>query len=333
MRVNASKFAITRRAFAATALAPLVSTPLAAQPRSSVRRIGWLTRLQPEILAIFQPAFHEGLAELGLRVGQDLEVEYRFANDDISQVPTLAADLVRSGIVALIAQTTTLPIVRRLNLPVPIIYLVSADPVSAGLADSLTRPRGNMTGLTLMAAELNSKRIELLHKAVPTLRRVALMGDPDHPGEHLERAATESAGQRLGVSILYRPTRTHTELAGALTAIRTDTPQGISLLADGFSLQHRAHIFAAAGELGLPVVSGWRTFAESGALLTYGPKLAAVSRRLAYYVDRILKGARPADLPIERPSEFELILNARTAQRLNIEFPAELLAQAAEVIE
>jgi putative ABC transport system substrate-binding protein len=190
-----------------------------------------------------------------------------------------------------------------------------------------------MTGLTLMAAELNGKRLELLAELIPDLRRVAIMGNPQHPGVHLERAANEQTAERLGLAVTYLPTRTQDDLAAAFAAIDADRPQAISLLPDAFTIQNRQPIIAFATSRRIPVISGWGIFAQSGALCTYGPRLLESFRRLAYFVDRILKGAKPAELPIEQPTQFELVLNLRTARALDLTIPASIVARADELIE
>jgi ABC-type uncharacterized transport system substrate-binding protein len=216
---------------------------------------------------------------------------------------------------------------------VPVVYVFSGDPVSAGFADSLARPRGNMTGLTFMAAEFNGKRLELLREIIPELRRVAIVANPQHPGEQLERAYSESAARQLGLTIEYFPTRTHDELSRALATMTAHPPQAISLFADGFAIQNRQNIIDFAMKHRVPVISGWPVFARSGALCTYGPRLSESYRRLAYYVDRILKGAKPADLPIEQPTKFELVINMKTAKALGLTIPQSVLVRADEVIQ
>ena len=301
--------------------------------RRGLSRIGWITAQQPASLAAFLNAFRAGLAELGYAEGQNIAIDDRYGEDDIGRVAQLAAELASFPVDVLVAQGVAVTIVSKLELPVPVIYVFSGDPVSAGFAESLTRPRANMTGLTFMAAQMNAKRLELLQSIIPDLRRVALIGNPGHPGEHLERAITEETGRRLGVTINSFPTRAAAELSDALKAIASDPPQGISVLADGFAIQNRQRIIDLATSLRIPVISGWPTFARSGALFSYGPRLQASYRRLSHYVDRVLKGAKPGDLPIEQPAEFELILNLIAARELGVSIPTTLLVQADEVIE
>jgi len=224
-------------------------------------------------------------------------------------------------------------VLSKLPLKVPVVYVYSGDPVAAGLADSLARPRGNMTGLTFMAAELNGKRLELLQEIVPDLRRVAIVANPEHPGAQVERDYSEQAARRLGLAIRFFPTRTRDELDRAFSAMSQETPQAISLFADGFAIQNRQAIIDFAMKQRIGVISGWPVFAQSGALCTYGPRLTESYRRLAYYVDRVLKGGRPADLPIEQPTQFQLVVNMKTARTLGLPVPPALLARADDVIE
>jgi ABC-type uncharacterized transport system substrate-binding protein len=323
----------TRRLFLASALAAgLLPRRLAAQG-APVTRVGWLTAQRAAGATLFLEGLRAGLASRGYVEGSNYSLEARFGDDVLERVPELAAELIRARVAVIAAQGGAVPVLAKLNLPVPVVYAFSGDPVSAGLAESLSRPLGNMTGLTLMAAELNGKRLELLAELVPDLHRVVIMGNPQHPGVHLERAANEQTGARLGLAVSYLPTRTQEDLVTAFAAIDADPPQAISLLPDAFTIQHRLTIAGFAKSRRIPVVSGWGIFAQSGALCTYGPRLQESFRRLAYFVDRILKGAKPAELPIEQPTNFELVLNMQTAKALDLAVPASLIARADEVIE
>ena len=327
-----------RRQFLATSLATGLAASLLprrgdAQPAGKVSRVGWLTAQQASSLTPFLDALRAGLADYGYQEGRNLTVDYRFADDVFERVPALADELVRLRVDLIVAQGAAVFEISNRNLPVPIVYTMSADPVSAGFATSLARPRGNMTGLTLMAIEFNGKRLELLQEILPGLRRVAVIGNPEHPGAHLERAFSEETGTRLGLGIEYMPTRSLDELTAALSAMAGNPPQAITVLADGFAVQNRQRIFEFATKQRVPVVSGWPVFAQSGALFTYGPLITESYRRLAYYVDRVLKGAKPAELPIERPSKFELVLNLKTAKALGLTLPPSVLARADRVLE
>jgi putative tryptophan/tyrosine transport system substrate-binding protein len=323
-----------RRTFLTSAAASaLLPGALRAQPATRIARIGWLTAQRPASLAPYLDAMRAGLATLGYVEGKNLTIEYRFAEDDIQRVPALASELVRVPVSLLLAQGEAVSTVSKLDLPVPIVYVTSVDPVSAGFADSLARPRGNMTGLTFMAAEFNAKRIELLRDLIPDLRRVALLWHPEHPGQQLERAVTDDAAMRLGITIRHFPTRSRVELDAALATMAEEKPQAISIFSDGFAVQNRQAILDFANGHGIPVIAGWAVFAHSGALCSYGPKLSESYKRLATYVDRILKGAKPQDIPIERPTEFELVINLRAARTLQMTIPAAVVARADQVIE
>jgi putative ABC transport system substrate-binding protein len=323
-----------RRLFLASSLAfALVPRRLVAQGSASAVRIGWISAQRADGVASFLEALRAGLASHGYVEGGNLAIEYRFGDDSLERVPDLAAELRQLRVAVLVAQGAAVPVVAKLGLPMPIVYAFSGDPMSAGFAESLARPLGNMTGVTFMSAELNGKRIELLRDLVPGLRRVAVIGHPQHPGVHLERAASEQTAERLGVAISYFPTRTHDDLVAAFAAMDADLPQAISLLPDAFTIQNRQAIVDFATRRRVPVISGWAMFAQSGALCTYGPRLSESYRRLSYFVDRILKGAKPAELPIEQPTHFELVINMRAAKELGIAVPPSLIARADEVIE
>src|SRR5215470_2103403 len=325
---------MNRRMFLALALATtLVPTRAAAQGAGKIARVGWLTAQREESLAPFLAALRDAFVALGYTEGRNLVIDYRYADDNVDRVPELAAELVRLPVDVVMAQGVAVSLIAKLSLPVPVVYVFSGDPVSAGLADSLARPRGNMTGVTFMTADFNGKRLELLREIIPRLRRVTLVANPAHAGEHLERAYTEQYASRLGLHVDYFATRTRDELNEAFMAMGKRPPQAILLFADGFAIQNRQAIIDFALSHRAPVVSGWPIFARSGALLSYGPHLASSYQRLAHYVDRILKGARPSDLPIEQPTRFELVINRRTAKALGLEVPPSILLRADDVIE
>jgi len=305
----------------------------AAQNTAKVARIGWITAQQASSLTPYIAALRKGLAELGYTEGDNLVLVLRFGDDAIERVPEMAAELERIPVDLIIAQGAAVPDIAKLRLKVPVVYVYSGDPVSAGLADSLARPRGNMTGLTFMAAELNGKRLDLLREIMPQIKKVAIVANPEHPGVEFERTYSEKSALRLGLTIDYYPTRSTGELTQAFAAMAANPPQAISLFADGFAIQNRDRIVEFAMNQHAPVVSGWPIFARSGALCTYGPRLTESYRRLAYYVDRVLKGAKPADLPIEQPTQFEFVVNLRTAKNLGLSIPQSMLVRADEIIQ
>jgi putative tryptophan/tyrosine transport system substrate-binding protein len=323
-----------RRDFLASAIA-LAAMPGIARAQGAPRgaRIGWLSAQTEASLKPYLPAMQAGFAELGYVEGRNLAIQYRFANDVLERVPELAAELVKLPVDIIIAQGSAVSEISKLGLKVPVVFIFSADPVSAGLADSLARPRGNMTGLTFMAAELNGKRLEILRDINPDLRHVAIVANSEHRGVHLERANSEEVGRRLGLTIRYYPTPSHEKLDQAIAAMAAEPPQAISLFSDGFAVQNRQRIIDFATGQRAPVIAAWPIFARSGAICSYGPRLSESYRRLADYVDRILKGANPADLPIEQPTKFETVVNQRTAKTLGLTIPASLLVSADEVID
>ena len=290
-------------------------------------------RQQASSLTPYVEAFRSGLADLGYIEGRNLVLVLRYGDDNLERVPELAAELVRVPVDLIVSQGAADVLINKLDLRVPVVYAFSGDPVAAGFAESLARPHPNMTGLTLMAPELTTKRLELLREMIPEVRRVAILFYPEHPGQHIERAYSEDTAQRPGIALTYFPTSTSDDLHRVLAAMAADPPQAISLFADGFAVQNRERIFDFSMNRRIPVISGWPIFAESGALCTYGPDLVLSYRRLAYYVDHILKGAKPAELPIEQPTKFQLVLNLRSAKKLGLTIPQTILVRADKVIE
>jgi putative ABC transport system substrate-binding protein len=324
-----------RREFIAAAIAAsTVRRSAAAQPVAKSVRIGWVSAQEAPAVALFLGAFRTGLAEFGYFEGRNLLLTTRYADDQGGdRVAALAWELERLPVDVLMTQGPATFIVSKLGLKVPVVYSYSGDPVEAGFADSLARPKNNMTGQTFMSVELNGKRLEVLREMLPSSRRVAIIANPIHPGEHLERADSEGMARQLDLAIQYLPTKSRSDLEGAFVAMTADRPDALVLFPDGLILQHRQRIVDFATSLRVPVLSGWAVIARSGALFTYGPRLEVSFQRLAYYVDRILKGAKTADIPIERPKVLELVINLKTAKALGITVPQSLLARADEVIE
>ena len=321
-----------RRLLLASAALATLPWFAAAQTVPRVFRIGWLTAQRPPSLVPYVQAFRTSLAELGFVEGKNLAIEFRYGDDDRSKVRALADELVRLPVDLIVVQGEAVLEIKSAKLPVPVVYAYSGDPVAAGLAESLARPNASMTGLTYLGTELNGKRLELLREIVPSVRRVALLSNPAYPGEAGERANSEAAAGRVGIDVRYVAARTTDELAVAFTRMASDGTQAISLFADSFTVQNRDRIVAFAMGQKIPLVSSWPVFAEAGALCTYGPRLADSYRRLAYYADRVLRGTRPAELPIEQPTTIETIVNLKTAAVLGIKVPEAVLVRADRVI-
>ena len=315
-----------RLLFASAALAAL---PRITGAQARPARIGWLTAQRPPSLVPFVQAFRDSLAALGFVEGKNLTIEFRYGDDDIGKVRGLADELARAPVDLIVVQGEAALEIKSMNLPTPVVYAYSADPVLAGLAQSLARPNANMTGLTYMAVELNGKRLELLREMTPAVRRVALLANPAYPGQD---SSSETTAGRLGLDVRYVPARTSDELAAAFAKMTADKVQAISVLADSFTVQNRDSIIAFGMNQRMPVVSSWPVFARSGALCSYGPRLSDSYQRLAYYVDRVLRGAKPAELPIEQPTTIETIVNLKTADALGLQVPQAVLVRADQVL-
>jgi putative ABC transport system substrate-binding protein len=296
-------------------------------------RLGWLTTAASADVSPFLEALRAGLAAQGHIEGRNLTIATRYADGDIGRVSALAEELAGLPVDVIATQGTATRLLLKVSTIVPVVYVFSADPVLGGIADSLARPGRNMTGITLMSAELNGKRLELLREMMPQVGRVAILASPTHAGEELERSNSLDMAQKLGVAIQYFPTPSLAELRGAYASMAADAPHAIVVFPDPVTFANRAQIIDFANTQRVPVVSGWADFAEAGALFSYGPKLTESYRRLAYYVDRVLKGEKPAQLPIERPTAFEFVINLKTAKALGIEVPPALIARADRVIE
>lgn len=313
----------------AAAMSPLAAL---AQP-SRKAHLGWLTTAPAGDVSPFLDALRTGLAAEGFVEGRNLTISARYADGDIGRVPLLAEELARLPVDLIATQGTATRQLIGISAAVPVVYVFSADPVLAGLAESLARPGRRMTGVTLMSAELNGKRLELLREILPKLGRVAILASPTHAGEELERKNSIEMADKLGIAIQYHPTPTTEALRAAFVRMTMDPPEALVVFPDPITFTNRKAIVDFANGIRAPIISGWADFADSGALCTYGPKLVESYRRLAYYADRVLKGGNPAELPIERPTVFELVLNLKTARALAVQLPPALMARADRVIE
>lgn len=313
--------------------AALAGPRMADAQTPKVLRLGWLTTALAANVSPFLEALRAGLAAQGYVEGRNLSIIARYADGDIARVPALADELAGLPVNLIATQGTATRALLKVSTTVPVVYVFSADPVLAGIADSLSRPGRNMTGITLMSAELNGKRLELLREMMPQVSRVAILASPTHAGEELERSNSMEMAQKLGIAMQYFPTPSLQELRGAYAGMTADPPQAMVVFPDPITFSNRQQIVDFANTRRIPVISGWADFAEAGALFTYGPKLIESYRRLAYFADRILKGEKPAELPIERPTAFELVINLKTARTLGIELKPALVARADRVIE
>jgi putative ABC transport system substrate-binding protein len=305
--------------------------PARSQPRP--HRVAWFTLGDRQSADGYFDALRDGLRELGYREGRDLALEVHAANFSAEVWERIAVELIALRPAVIVAQGPATRVMARQPPTVPVVFGFSGDPVDAGVAASMARPGRNLTGMTFMALDLVAKRMEILKEVLPRLRRVAVIANPEHPGEHRELAASRTAAERLGVEVSYHPGRNVADLQSALAAALAAQAEALVVFPDPLTNARRGEIVAFSLRNGIPAISGWALFAESGLLLSYGPVLRDGWYRIASYVDRILKGAKPADLPIETPRNVELVVNLTTARTLGIRIPQTVLPRADRVIE
>ena len=299
-----------------------------AQSTGKVPRIGFLAPSSRPLGRV--ESFRQGLRELGYVEGQNIKIEYR-GNEDRSQLAALAAELVREKVDVIVTQGFATRAAQTAG-PVPIVFGFSGDPVEAGLVNSLARPGGNMTGITMLAFELVGKRLEFLKEAVPKVSRVSVLASPAHPGEQRELSESQKTARNVGITLLYHQVNNTADVNAALDATIRDKANALLAFPDPVNTAHRVQIAEFAAKQRLPSVFGWSEYVEAGGLMAYGPDHDALWKRLAVYVDKILKGAKPADLPVEQPTKFEFVINLKTAKQIGLTIPPNVLARADKVI-
>ena len=330
---------LSRRAFVSGLAALAISPTIAFRPQSaygqqpaSPRRIGvLLVGWSPERKEVQE--FRQGLRDAGYAEGRDVVIEWRSANGDYSRVPELVADLVQHKVdVIVLESTVAAQAAKRATSTIPIVLAVVGDPIGSGLVASLARPGGNITGLSLMIPELNAKRLQLLKEAIPRLTRVAVLWNPDTPPHAKMVQDLKAAAPSLSIELSVVGARTPEELDAAFSAVGRAHVQALYMLEGPFSMTHRTTVLKLASKARLPTIYGQRESVDAGGLMSYGTNFDDLFRRSAGYVDKILKGAKPGDLPIEQPTKFELVINLKTARRLGITIPESILLRADEVI-
>jgi putative ABC transport system substrate-binding protein len=306
-----------------------------ARPAGKVPRIGYLSNGSPVTSAHQLEAFRQGLRELGLGDGHQIKIEYRFSEGRAERLDELAADLVREQVDLIVAQGSAAAVAaRKATASMPIIGITVGDPVRLGLAASLARPGGNLTGLSF-GVELASiaKALQLLKEAASGARRVAVLTNPGNPGQQAGIADIAKAGRELALELQFLQAGNAAEIDLAFAAMVRERATALMVTPDPLFNVHRERLAELAAKYRLPTMHGVRENVDAGGLLAYGPSLGAQSRRAATYVDKILKGAKPGDLPIEQPTTFELVINLKTAKALGLVMPQSLLLRADEVIE
>lgn len=336
----------TRRVAATNGLARLLllssfflgsSAVRAQQPATRMRRIGYLVGGSAAAgeSARLSDAFRTALAELGWAEGQNLSIEYRYAEGQFDRLPRMATDLVRMNVDLIVASPTPAALAaRNATDAIPIVMVSVGDPVGLGLVASLANPGRNVTGLSYtVGAFLVDKQLQLLKEAVPGLERVGVLMNPANPSHASALDNARQAGRQLGLSLFPSEARAPTELAPAFAAMVKHQVQALLVVQDSMFTLHRTQIAEQAARNKLPSMHGLSASVEAGGLVSYGPNLSDQLRQAAGYVDKILKGAKPADLPVDQPTKFELVVNRRTARALGITIPAALVLRADRVIE
>jgi len=305
-----------------------------AQAPATVRRIGLLATFSPSDAVLWHQAFRLGLRDLGWVEGKNISIEYRYAEGKHDRLPDLAADLVRLKVEVIVTSVTTDALAaQKATKATPIVMASPGDPVAMGLVESLARPGGNVTGLSQMGQELVGKRLELLREMVPKLSRVAVLWDPQVAGSTLSWKELQLPARQLGVQLHSLEVRSPNDLDKAFEDATRARAGALFVTGATVITQNLKRIAGLAAKSRLPSIFQWSEFADAGGLVAYGPDRADLYRRAATYVDKILKGAKPGDLPVEQPTKFELVINLKTAKALGITIPQSVLFRADRVIE
>ena len=325
---------VRRRCLAALASTLLAKAlPAGAQARAQPARISWMSLSTSADGSPFLATLRQALRDIGHAEGRNLVIDTFWGEDSDERIGSLLAALLASRPQVIVAHGPAAIPLQRVTRTVPIVFGFSGDPVEAGLVDSFAHPGRNLTGLSFAAKQLAGKRIELIKEALPQLRHLAVLASPQHPGDQAERRESQVAAAALGLTLSIFEARGAAQIDSALVAIEQSNCQAVVAFPVQNVLRMRTQMAAWSVRTRVPVVSGWAQFAEGGNLMTYGANLQASSQRLAEYVDKILKGANPADLPVEFPTRMELVVNLAAAKALNIKLPYSVLLRADRIIE
>jgi putative ABC transport system substrate-binding protein len=304
-----------------------------AQQSAHVPRIGFLGLGPASAFASRVEALRQGLRDLGYIEGKNVVIEFRWA-ETVDQLPELASELVRMNVDVIFANSSTLvEPARRATKTIPIVFSVHADPVGTGHVASLPRPGGNITGLSILLTDLVAKELEILTQAVPHATRIGVLWNPTTLSHQVALQAVETAGETLGVQLVEVPAQSADDFEGAFSTMSREGVGGLLVVASPLAASQRASLAALALKYRLPGMFGDKAEVEAGGLMSYGADFADLFRRAALYIDKILKGVKPADLPVEQASKYQLVINLKTAKALGLTVPDKLLALADEVIE
>src|SRR5262245_21119102 len=330
-----------RRTFIALLGSVTAAAPMAAlgQPSTATRRVAFLGLGRPDPQSPYVQSLRQGLREFGWEDGRNLALGVFWATGRDDMV-SAGHDVLASSPEVIVTQELMAYAMRALKPATPVVFGFSGDPVEGNLVESYPRPGGTMTGMSYLALDLVGKRIELLKEWVPEIRRLGILARPQHPGDPKERRATEAVTNKLGIEMSYfpyaapsLPAREFSELDKVLRAVQDARCDALMVFPDSAMFEVNDRVARFAIDAKLPTVSGWSPFARNGLLMTYGPNVRELYRSLARYVDRTLRGAKPADLPVEVPTKIEFVINVKTARAIGLAVPAALLARADEVIE
>ena len=326
-----------RRDFITLVGGAVAAWPLAARAQQpSIPVVGWLGATTPEASPLSLEAFRRGLSETGFVDGHSVKIEYRWAEGRYAQLPALAADLVSRKVDAIVASggSVTALAAKTATATIPIVFAsVGADPIKVGLVPNLNRPGGNVTGTTIFSNELSSKKLEILHGLVPATAAIALLVNPDGPTANSVVQDTQEAAHALGRRLLVLRASNEREIDTAWAGVVEQSAGGLIVAPDGFFGARRDQLAALAARHRIPAIYETRSFARAGGLISYGADSVEAHRQAGIYVGKILKGEKPADLPVLQPTKFDLVINLKTAKALGITIPDALLIQATELIE
>jgi putative tryptophan/tyrosine transport system substrate-binding protein len=324
-----------RRAFVA-GLGAAAIWPLAARAQQPLMPvIGFLSARSATDSARNVAAFGKGLEEAGFTEGKNLSIEYRFAEGRLDRLPELAADLVRRQVAVLVAVggANSALVAKKATSTIPIVFVIGGDPVGLGLSSSLSRPDGNATGMTIISADLAQKRLGLLRELVPNATALAALVNPNTVEGKVQLSDMRAAAQSLGLNLRILEASDEKGIENAFAVLAQNKPDALLLASDAVFDVHRDRLVALVAVAALPAIYQFRDFAVAGGLMSYDPDIVDAHRQVGVYTGKILKGAKPADLPIQQPTRFNLVLNLKTAKALGITVPPSLLARADEVIE
>jgi putative ABC transport system substrate-binding protein len=305
-----------------------------AQQPAKVPRIGFLGNSTPTLEANLIGPFREGLRDLGYVEGKNIVIEWRWAEGKYDRFPTLIAELIASKVDLIVTAGTPATIaLKKATTTLPLVMIAVGDPVGTGLIASFAHPGGNLTGLTSISPELDGKRLELLREVVPKISYVAVLWNPTSPLQVVAEQETQAAARAMGIKVLSLGVQAQEQFDDAFAKILKERPKALLVLADRLFLHHRARIMDFATQNRLPGVHAYVELVEAGGLMSYGPSYSGMHRRAAYFVDRILKGTKPADLPVEAPAKFELVVNLKAAKQIGVTIPPEVLYRADKIIK